>query len=66
MLQNCAVNGVATDDNVVATKNAGHGCFKIVTAQANSANNIFIIRRNDSGTNQSLGVGEVSVIAYNM
>ena len=64
VLQNCTVNGVATDDNVIATKNAGNGCFKIVTAQASQSNNVFIIWRNDCGTNQSLGVGIVSVIVF--
>ena len=64
VLQNCGITGVVDGDNVVATKNAGNGCFKIVTAQANAANNVFIIWRNDCGTSQTLGTGVVSVIAF--
>ncbi|HKX80815.1 MAG TPA: hypothetical protein VJL54_01030 [Nitrososphaera sp.] len=65
VLQNCGINGVVDGDNVVVTKNGGNGCFKIVTATANAANNIFIIWRNDCSTSQTLGTGEVSVIAFN-
>ena|GEM_PF-4264962 len=60
------MNGATTDDDVVTPKNAGNGCYKIATARANSANNICIICRIDSGAIQSLGVGEVSVIVYKM
>jgi hypothetical protein len=29
------MNGVTTDDDVITKLNAGDGCFKVVTAEAN-------------------------------